>query len=67
MKPLKSILLAGALAGLAMLGGCVAVPVAGPGYYQPAPAYYGPPVYYGPAVGIGVYGGGGWRHGGRWR
>lgn len=32
---------------LAVLGGCVAVPVDS-GYYAPAPAYYGPPVYYGP-------------------
>ena len=65
---LKSLFVAGAVAGLALLGGCVAVPVAGPGYYEPAP-YYAPPAYYGPSVGIGVYGGGyyrGHRHG-RWR
>jgi hypothetical protein len=57
---------------LAVLGGCVAVPV-GPGYYggssgyyeapAPAPAYYAPPAYYGspayygPSIGIGIYGG----------
>ena len=55
------------VSALAVLGGCVAVPV-GPGYYggspgyyeAPAPAYYAPPVYYGPSIGIGIYGG---RHG----
>jgi len=36
---------------LAMLGGCMVVPL------NP-----GPPAYYGPSIGIGVYGGGG--HGG---
>jgi len=49
---------------LALLGGCVAVPVASapyagpPGYYAPAPVYYAPPVYYRPSFGIGIYGGG---------
>jgi hypothetical protein len=49
---------------LAVLGGCMVVPVApgtyagSPGYYAPAPAYYAPPVYYGPSVGIGIFGGG---------
>jgi len=61
------------VSALAVLGGCVAVPV-GPGYYggssgyyetpAPAPAYYAPPAYYGPSIGIGFYGGrrGGSRH-----
>jgi len=64
MKLLKLPLI---VAALALLGGCVAVPV-GPGYYgggygeaysgPPAPVYYGAPYYYGPSIGIGVYGGG---------
>ena len=51
------------VSALAVLGGCIAVPVypgsygGSPGYSAPASAYYGPPVYYGP-VGFGVYGGG---------
>ena len=51
------------VSALAVLGGCVAVPVnpgyyaGSPGYYAPAPAYYVPPVYYGPSIGIGIYGG----------
>jgi hypothetical protein len=45
------------LALLAILGGCVAVPV-GPGYYAGAPGYYAPPVYYGPSIGVGIYGAG---------
>jgi hypothetical protein len=57
-----------ALSTLCILSGCIAIPV-GPGYYpeqqgyyQPAPAYYGPPVYYGPSFGIGIYSGrGGYR------
>ena len=66
MKSIKTLLVLATLSGAALLGGCVAVPVApAPGYYQPAPAYYGP-AYYGPSVGVGVYGG--WRGGyrGRW-
>jgi hypothetical protein len=52
-----------AVSVLAMLGGCMVVPVnpgyyaGSPGYYAPAPAYYAPPVYYGPSIGIGIYGG----------
>lgn len=60
MKPTRVTFIVSALA---LLGGCVAVPVspgyyAGPpAYYAPAPAYYVPPVYYGPSVGIGIYNG----------
>jgi len=75
MNPIRLAFIASALA---LLGGCVAVPV-GPGYYGDAPAYYGgapayygaapgyytAPYYYGPSVGIGVYGGRVWRDGGR--
>ena len=52
------------VSALAVLGGCVMVPVnpgyyaGSPGYYSPASAYYAPPVYYGPSIGIGIYGGG---------
>jgi hypothetical protein len=46
---------------LAVLGGCVAVPVNsgydGAGYYAPAPAYYAPRVYLAPSFGIGIHGG----------
>ena len=53
MKTIKAALI---VLAIAILSGCVAVPVApGPGYYGP-PAYYGP-AYYGPSVGIGFYGG----------
>ena len=52
MKTIKVIL---GLSTLWTLGGCIAVPVGGPGYYQPAPAYYGP------SIGIGIYGRGGYR------
>jgi hypothetical protein len=58
MKIIKASLVVSALA---VLAGCVAVPVgpgynAGPpGYY--APGYYAPPAYYGPSVSIGVFGG----------
>jgi hypothetical protein len=38
---------------LAVLGGCMVVPVS-PG----PPGYYTAPAYYGPSVGIGIYGGG---------
>ena len=67
MKVIRVTLIASALA---VLGGCVAVPVDSayygqPGYYAPAPAYYGP-AYYGPSIGIGVYGGSrGYRYWGR--
>ena len=62
MKTIKVMFLASMLA---LLGGCMVVPVnpGPPGYYAPA--------YYGPAIGIGIYGGGrghggGYGHG-RWR
>ncbi len=55
-----------AVTGLALLSGCVAVPVGG-GYYEPAPVVYAPaPVIYGPSVRFGIYGGygrGGHGHG----
>jgi hypothetical protein len=44
------------VSALALLGGCVAVPVEpgyytdSSGYYGPAPVYVAPPVYYGPPV-----------------
>jgi hypothetical protein len=48
---------------IALLSGCVAVPVnsgyyaPAPVYATPAPVYYGQPAYYGPSIGIGIYGG----------
>ena len=66
MKKIRAIFVVSALA---LMGGCVAVPIApgpyggAPGYYAPAPAYYAPPVYYAPSFGIGVYGGGGRGYG----
>ena len=50
------------VSALAILAGCVAVPV-GPGYYAGppgyyAPGYYAPPAYYAPPVTIGIFGGG---------
>jgi hypothetical protein len=45
-----------AVSALAVLGGCMAVPVS-PGYYAGPPAYYAPPVYVGPSIGIGIYAG----------
>jgi hypothetical protein len=56
------------LSALAILAGCVAVPVepgyygGPPGYYPPA--YYPPPAYYGPSFSFGFFGGGRghWRH-----
>lgn len=57
MKPIRGKFVVSVLAVLAMLGGCVAVPV-GPGYYGGAPGYYAPPAYYGPSIGIGLFGGG---------
>src|SRR3972149_5176405 len=52
---------------LALLGGCMVVPV-NPDYYAGprgyAPGYYGAPAYYGPSIGFGIYGGrGGYGHG----
>lgn len=60
------------LAALAVLSGCVAVPV-NSGYYGSdygaAPVYVAPaPVYFGPSIGIGIYGGSrGYRGGYRYR
>jgi hypothetical protein len=62
MKIIKVTLL---VSMLALLGGCMVVPVSPgpPGYYAPG--------YYGPSIGIGIYGGGhghgggygrGWGH-----
>jgi len=50
-----------ALAAIALVSGCVAVPVAdypaqGPYYYRPAP----PPLYYGPAINFRFGYGRGW-------
>ena len=56
MKLIKVTIGISVLAVLAMLGGCVAVPV-GPGYYGGSPGYYAAPAYYGPTIGIGVFGG----------
>ena len=55
MKLIKTTFVASALA---LLRGCIAVPV-NSGYYEPAPVVYAPPVYFGPSIGIGVgvYGG----------
>jgi len=72
MKPIRLALI---VSGLAVVAGCVAVPVDSGyygeprgyygGYYGPAPAYYVPP-YYGPSIGIGIYGGSrSFRDGGR--
>ena len=66
MKPITAILMASVLA---VLGGCMVVPVS-PGYYAgppvyaaPPAAYYSPPAYYGPSIGVGIYGGGrGYRY-----
>lgn len=54
---MKIVRVAFVVSALALLGGCIAVPVS-PGYYAPAPGYNAPPVYYGPSIGIGIYGGG---------
>jgi hypothetical protein len=60
------------VSALALLTGCVAVPV-NTGYYEPPPVVYAPPAYYyGPSIGIGVYGGyrgprGGYGRGYRYR
>lgn len=55
---MKIIKFASVASAVAVMAGCVAVPV-GPGYYAGPPGYYAPPVYYAPSFGIGVYGGGG--------
>ena len=66
MKTIKTTLIVSALA---MMGGCVAVPVGqgyypGPqAYYAPAPVYIAPPVIYGPSFGFGYRSGrGGYRY-----
>jgi len=61
---MKTVRVAFVVSALALLGGCMVVPVAPapyagpPGYYAPAPAYYAPPVYVAPSFGFGFYGGG---------
>jgi hypothetical protein len=71
---MKSIKVTFVVAALALLGGCMAVPVSpgyyggAPGYYATPPAYYASPVYYGPSIGFGIYGGGrGYGRGRGWR
>ena len=66
MTPIRVTLIASAMA---VLGGCVAVPV-DRGYYGQPHGYYGAPyyepAYYGPSIGIGIFGGSRYhRHG--WR
>jgi len=52
------------LSAMAVLGGCVAVPVepgyaAGPpSYYAPPAVYYAPPAIIAPSIGFGFYGSG---------
>lgn len=65
---MKMIRVSFVVSALAILAGCVAVPV-DPGYYAGppayyAPGYYAPPAYYGPAFSIGIFGGGHghWHH-----
>ncbi len=57
---MKMIRVAFLVSMLAVLGGCMVVPVnpGPPGYYAPAAGYYSAPAYYGPSIGIGIYGGG---------
>ena len=62
MKLIRLTFAVSVLAVLAVLSGCVLVPV-GPGYYAGppgyyAPGYYAPPAYYAPPVTIGIFGGG---------
>jgi len=57
MKTLTIVLLAGF-----GLGGCVAVPYGGGGYYGGGPVVYAPPVAVG--IGVGYYGGRGGYYGG---
>ncbi len=60
MKAIKAVLL---VSMLAVLGGCMVVPV------SPGPSAYYAPAYVVPSIGIGIYGGGGgYRggHGGGW-
>ena len=67
MKPIRVMLTASVLA---VLAGCMVVPVspgydAGPEVYAAPPQiYYGAPAYYGPSIRFGIYGGGrGYGHG----
>ena len=60
MKPVRAISIASVLA---VLGGCMVVPV-DPGYHEgpqghvaPAPVYYRAPAYYGPSIRFGIHGG----------
>ena len=55
MKMIKGMFL---IAMLAVLGGCMVVPV------NPGRAGYYAPAYVGPSIGIGIYGGGGGHGGG---
>jgi hypothetical protein len=71
---MKLIRLTFLVSAVALLSGCVAVPVnsgyygSGAVVYAPAPVIYAPPVFYGPSIGIGIYGGrGGYRGGYRYR
>jgi hypothetical protein len=78
-RKMKVIKVTFVLSALALLSGCVAVPVNSgyyapePVYVAPAPVYYGAPAFYGPSIGIGIYGGtrgsyrGGYRDGYRRR
>ena len=66
---MKLIKLTFVVSAVALLSGCVAVPVnsgyydPAPVYVAPAPTYYGPPAYYyGPSIGIGIYGRRGYGH-----
>ena len=60
MPPIRAMLVTSVLA---VLGGCMVVPVS-PGYYAgsqvyaaPAPGYYAAAPYHGPSIGFGIYGG----------
>ncbi len=59
------------LSAMAILGGCVAVPVepgyaaAPPGYYAPPAVYYAPPAIIAPSIGFGFYGSSRSHHGAR--
>jgi hypothetical protein len=53
---MKTIKMMFVVAAVAVLGGCMVVPVA-PGPYGGSPGYYAP-AYYGPTIGFGIYGGG---------
>ncbi len=64
MKPVRAMSI---VSVLAVLGGCMVVPV-NPGYSAGSSGYYGAPAYYGPSIGVGIYGGGrGYGRGYRYR